>query len=211
MKNIIITLVAASAIFLTGCVATTNVENSPGRATKYMDTQAVTDTEHVGIEAQDIVQMCDTMMRSMMSEPVLANAIRPPHVLIDSQGFINESSDVINLNLITSRLKTGLRKAARGRMRFVGRHATALIEKEKKLKARGVVGQGTTAYSKTTLGLDYRLTGRITSLTNVSNRTGLVDQLTQIEFAMIDMQTGEEVWNDLFDFRKAAANDSIYR
>ena len=66
-------------------------------------------------------------------------------------------------------------------------------------------------YAKTTLGVDYRLTGRITSYQNVSNQTGLVDQLTQIEFQMVDMQTGEEVWNDIYDFRKVAADDLIYR
>jgi PBP1b-binding outer membrane lipoprotein LpoB len=207
---LIIQLIAIA--WLSGCATyASRVDNSAGRASKYIDLEQVTNTEHVGIEAPDIVQMCDEMMRSMMAEPRLSNARRAPHVLIDSEGFINESSETVNLNMITGRLKVSLTKAARGRMRFVGRHAVALIEKEKELKDRGVVGQGTIPFSRKTLGVDYRLTGRITSYQNVSNKTGLTDQLTQIEFQMIDMQTGEEIWNDIYDFRKVAADDVIYR
>lgn len=197
---------------LVGCATyTSKVDNSAGRPTKYMDMEDVTDTEHVGIEAQDIVAMCDKMMRSMMANPILANSQRPPHVIIDSEGFTNESADVINLNIITDRIRNGLVRASKGRMRFVSQHAAMLVEKQKKLKAKGITGQGTTAYSKTTLGADYQLWGRITALQNVSNKTGLVDRMTYISFEMTDLQTGEIVWADDFGFRKGAADDVIYR
>ncbi len=205
------------AVFLflaatTGCATyTSKVDNSAGRPTKYMDMEEVTNTEHVGIEAQDIAGICDKMYRSMMANPLLANAARPPHVLISAEGLQNQTSEPINLNILADKILTGLGKAANGRMILIDNQAFMLIEKQKKLKAQGVTGQGTLQYSKTTLGVDYQLVGRITELQKVSNKTGLIDRATYLNFRMVDMQTGQAIWFDDYEFRKSAADDLIYR
>lgn len=205
------------AVFLfftavTGCATyTSNVDNSAGRPTKYMDMEDVTETEHVGIEAQDIAGICDKMMRSMMANPLLANAAQPPHVLISAEGLQNQTSDRINLNILADEILSGLGQAANGRMILIDNQAFMLIEKQKKLKTQGVTGQGTLRYSKTTLGVDYQIVGRLTEHQTVSNKTGLVDRATYINFRMVDMQTGQAVWFGNYKFRKGAADDIIYR
>ena len=65
--------------------------------------------------------------------------------------------------------------------------------------------------AKATLGSDYKLGGRITSLDQKSTRTGLTQRMTQITFEMFDVETGEIVWSGIYDFVRAASDDVVYR
>lgn len=49
--------------------------------------------------------MTDRMVRDMLSSPLLAGQANPPQVIIDSKYFRNESSQRINKNAITDRLR----------------------------------------------------------------------------------------------------------
>ena len=195
---------------LSGC-ATTQVDNTPGRPTTYSSPDTAGPVAGVGIESQDIISMCDKMMRDMMANPLLANAKSPPHVIVDAVYFRNESTSRINLNMITDRLRLGLNRHSYGRMIFVGRHYADMVEKEKKLKRAGVVDQGTTPHAAKTLGGDYRLGGRITSLDAIAQKSGLQSRFTQIIFEMVDLQTGAIVWGGEYSFKKTAADDVMYR
>jgi hypothetical protein len=165
----------------------------------------------VGIESQDIVSMCDAMMRDMMACSILANAPSPPQVIVDASYFLNESASRINLNMIADRLRSGLVRAANGRMVFVGRHYADMVEKERKLKEKGITDEGTTPYAAQTLGGDYRLGGRITSQDAIAQSSGLTSRFTQIIFEMVDLQTSAIVWGGNYSFKKTAADDVIYR
>jgi len=197
---------------LYGCTTyTSRVENASGRVTVYSDPGTVGSSAGIGIESQDIDSMCDKMIRNMMANPILANASRPPQIIVDAAFFRNESTNRINLNLITDNIRSGLLRAANGRMIFIGRHAVGMVEKERKLKKKGIIDQGTTAYTAKTLGGDYRLWGRITTLDAVNPRTGMTTRYTQVNFEMIDLQTSGIVWGGMYKFRKTAADDLIYR
>lgn len=199
-------------VVMAGCATyTSQVENTPGTPTIYEAPDTTGATAGIGIESQDIISMCDKMMRDMMANPLLANTAAPPHVIVDAAYFRNESSNYINLNMITDRIRSGLVRAANGRMIFVGRHGANMIEHEKKLKRSGVVDQGTTPHAAKTLGGDYRLWGRITSLDGVDTQSGLTSRFTQIVFEMMDLQNGAVVWGGEYSFRKSAADDVIYR
>ncbi len=199
-------------LFFSGCATySSKVDNTAGRATVYSDPGTSSPMAGVGIESNDILSMCDKMMRSMLANPLLANPNRPPQIVVDAANFTNESANVINLNIITDRIRNGLLRAANGRMIFIGRHAAAMIEKEKKLKKSGTVDQGTTGYVAKTLGADYRLWGRITDSNAQSKTSGMQSRFTQIVFEMMDLQNGAIVWGDEFSFRKNAADDIIYR
>jgi len=206
------TALAGVLLLAGGCATyTSQVENAPGRPSVYQAPDTTGPSAGVGIESQDIVGMCDQMMRDMMANPLLANAARPPHVIVDSAYFRNEGSQRINLNLITDRIRVALIRAANGRMVFVGRHAADMVEKERKLKREGVVGGGTAPAAAKTLGADYRLSGRIADLNQLSNTTGMTTRFTQIIFEMMDLETGAVVWAGEYSFRKSAADDIIYR
>lgn len=199
-------------MLLSGCATySSQVENAPGRPTIYAAPDTVGPVAGVGIESQDIISMCDIMMRDMMANPVFANASSPPHVIVDAVYFRNESTSRVNLNMITDRLRIGLNRYSGGRMVFVGRHYSDMVEKEKKLNQTGIVDGGTTPYAAKTLGGDYRLGGRITSLDAIDQKSGLTSRFSQIIFEMMDLQNGAIVWGGDYSFKKAAADDVIYR
>lgn len=155
--------------------------------------------------------MTDKMMRDMLANPVLAGRAPPPRVIIDSQHFTNESSSRINKNMITDRLRIELSRAANGRMVFVGREHAAVVEDERQLKRSGVVDGGTIRKTKATAGADYRLVGRITSSDAVVPGTGVVSRYQQISFELVDLEYGTMVWGGMYEFKKSAQDDVIYR
>ncbi len=58
--------------------------------------------------------MTDKIMRYMMVTPGLVGGTPAPQVLIDATLFENQSSQRINKRLITTRLRGGLQRVARG-------------------------------------------------------------------------------------------------
>ena len=195
-----------------GCATyTTRVDDSPGKATMYEDVSSPGQVAGVGVESQDITSMTDKMMRDMLSSPVLAGRAVSPRVIVDDSNFINESSSIIDKRMITERLMVSLNRAAAGRMVFVERQAAAMIEKERALKRSGVVSRGTMGSTAAPAGADFQLTGRIMSLSSVSNSTGKMSRYHQISFKMVDLETGIAVWTGLYEFKKTAQDDIIYR
>ena len=211
LKFSVAAMVFAATIF-GGCTNyTTRVDNTPGVQSHYIAPDTVAPIAGKGIESQDVTSMTDRMVRDMMANPLLVNTSRPPQVIVDAAYFRNESTNVINMNMITDRMRIGLNRAANGRMIFVGRHYSDMIEKERKLQAAGVTDQGTTSLSAKTLGGDYRLGGRITSLDAVSNASGFQMRYTQVVFEMVDLKTGAIVWGGEYSIEKADRDDVLYR
>jgi hypothetical protein len=180
-------------------------------ATKDIDPTVRGPVAGVGVEAQDIISMTDRMMRDMLQNQMLANASKPPQVILDSEFFINESSQRLNKNAITDRLRVGLNNAARGRMVFVGRNFAGMVAQERDLKRSGTVDVGTTGLTQAQAGGDYRLGGRIVSVDSRDARTGMQQRYNQITFEMVDLERGVIVWSGIYEFARAAADDIIYR
>lgn len=197
---------------LSACtVHTTMVDNSPGRPTTYVSPASPGPVQGVGIESQDIVSMTDKMVRDIMANPFWVSQSQAPRVIMDSRYFSNESTNPINKKIITDRLRIELNRAASGRMSFVGRHYANMVEHERHLRNQGIVDQGNRAQPAQTLGGDYRLGGRITSRDAVSPTSGTRERFTQIAFEMVDLRNGAIVWGGIYEFRKAATEDVIYR
>ena len=166
----------------------------------------------VGIESQDIIGMTDRMVRDMLSNPQLAGRTTAPRVIIDDQYFTNESSQRLNKRIITDRLRVNLNRASNGRMMFVGREFAAMIAQERELKREGVTDVGTTGLTKAQAGVDFRLTGRITSEDSAAqDGTGRIQRFNQITFEMVDLESGVIVWSNLYDFARVAADSVVYR
>ncbi len=203
-------LTLATTALLAGCV-TTSVPNASGVAPQTIAPGERGPVGGVGIEGSDIVSMTDQMMRDMLSSGDLVLKSASPRVIIDAELFVNESSQPINKNAITDRLRVNLNRSAKGRLTFVGRQYAAAVEKERALKRAGTTDVGTTGLTRATQGADYRLGGRITSIDSRSTRTGMTQRYTQITFEMIDLESGQIVWSGLYDMQRAAADDVIYR
>lgn len=211
-SSIVRKLATASLIaLLGGCV--TAPPNAAGVATVNINPAVAGPVQGVGIEGQDIVSMSDQMMRDMLSSARLVQQTqgKSPRVIVDAQYFANDSSQPINRNIITDRLRVALNRSSRGSLQFVGRQYAAAVEGERALKRAGVTDVGTTGITKATLGADYRLGGRIASLDQRSAKSGLIQRYTQITFEMFDLESGEIVWSGIYEFARAAGDDVVYR
>ncbi len=164
----------------------------------------------VGIESQDVIAVTDRMVRDMLGNATLAGRATPPRVIIDSAYFENDSSNIINKNLITDRLRINLNRSSSGRLVFVGREYARAVAQERELKREGVTDIGTTGLTQGQAGADFRLGGRIATLDS-RDRAGRIQRYTQITFAMIDLETGILVWEGIYEFERAGADDVMYR
>lgn len=196
---------------LAGCETNPPLQNATGVSSMDVDSSRKGPVSGVGVEGQDILAMTDQMMRDMLAEQIFAETGKRPRVIIDSQYFVNESSQVINKNIITQRLMVNLNRAARQRMQFINRQNSSMVEQERAIKRSGTTDVGTTGLTKAQLGADYRLSGKINSLDSRSTKTGMIQRYTQISFEMTDLESGEIVWAGIYEFSRAAADDVIYR
>ena len=194
---------------LPGCQAP--VQNPAGVSSIDVDSSRKGPVSGIGVESQDIVAMTDQMLRDMLAEPIFANTGKRPRVVVDSELFVNESSQALNKSAITQRLRINLNRAARQRIQFVDIESMSAVERERALKRSGTTDIGTTGLTKAVLGVDYKLKGKILSVDSRNNKTGMVQRYTQIAFEMLDMETSELVWGGLYEFTRAAADDVIYR
>lgn len=193
-----------------GCAAS-RLAHADGYAAVELDPKVKGPVSGVGIEGQDVVAMTDEMVRDMLATPVLAGRSRPPRVIVDGEYFSNDSSQALNKNAITDRLRVALNRSSQGRMTFVGRTYARMVQEERDLKRAGVTDVGTVGLTKAQAGGDFRLGGRISSLDSRSNRSGLVQRYNQIVFEMVDLETSEIVWSGMYEFARAAADDVVYR
>ena len=197
---------------LAGC--NTMPTNSAGVAPVDVNPQVGSPIRGVGIEGRDIISMSDQMMRDMLASRRLMQRNRDghaPRVIVDAGAFTNDSSQPINRNIITDRLRVSLNRAADGRLTLVGRQYAAAVESERQLKRTGVTDVGTKGMTKGTLGADFRLGGRITTLDQRSQRTGMIGRYTQITFELFDLETSEIVWTNVYEMERTASDDVMYR
>jgi len=210
MPSVKISIVVGMTAAL-GLSACQSVDNAAGRATVYEDVGAPGRVSGVGIESQDIVATSDKMMRDMLANPTLAGAATPPRVILDAAYVNNESMQRINKNLIVDRLRVGLQRAAAGRMIFVSRENAEMVETERELKRAGYVDTATSGLTRAQAGADYRLAGRINSQQGLDRGDGTASRYSQVTFEMIDLESGVIVWTDMYEFKKSAQDDVVYR
>jgi hypothetical protein len=182
-----------------------------GKRATNLDPSAAGPVSGTGIEGQDVVAIADRMMRDMLSNPSLSARATPPQIIIDGEYFTNESSQRINKNILTDRLRVALNRASQGRFVFVSRQAAKMVQDERDLKREGVTDVGTLGLTRGQAGGDFRLQGNITSLDSRNNDTGMVQRFTQLTFEMVDLERATIVWSNSYDIARAAADDVVYR
>lgn len=206
-------LAAAPLLALAGC-ATMNqgLDNSAGRPSVYTDAGTTSGrVAGVGVESQDVLSMTDRMVRDILATPQISGRTTPARVIIDSEYFTNDSSNRINKNVITDRLRVELNRASQGRIVFVARHYGNMVAREREAKREGAVDAGTVRQTRAQAGADFRLGGRISSMDAQSTRTGTQSRFHQITFELVDLEYGSIPWSGIYDFRKEAQDDIVYR
>lgn len=204
-------LIVLLALAASACTPAVRVNNTAGSPTIYEDPSTVGAVAGIGMESQDIMGMTDKMVRDMLANPMLAGRTPAPRVILDAEGLRNEGSTRLNKNMLTERMRIGLMRAANGRILFVSRESADIVAKERDLKRQGMVSQGTLGSAKAQAGADFRLVGRITSQDSMQKGTGMASRYHLVTFEMIDLETGMIVWGNMYEFKKSAADDIVYR
>jgi hypothetical protein len=195
----------------TACVSYPKIKNEAGSPTRVEDMTRPSALGGVGIESEDVIGMTQQMLRDMLTCPELASRVVPPRIAIDATYFRNESSNRINMGIITNRLRVELNRAAAGRMTFVGMHYADMVSHNRELKRDGVVDGGTVGQAVAPKAPDYQLGGAFTSLDGMSQDSGAISRYNQVVFEMVNVETGEIVWSGMYEIRKAAQEHVIYR
>lgn len=201
----------ACAFPLIGCVAN-DIPGNSGSAVTDVEIGKRGPVTGVGVGGADIARMTNIMAKDILSNPriISAGAKSVPRVVIDSKYFINEGSQPINRNLITQRLLVELNRAAQGRLLFVGRRHAAMVEGEREIKRAGVVDQGSQSFASRPLGADFRLAGTFGTL-DAASSSGAIQRYSQIVFELVDLQTSEVSWTNIYEIERAAVQDIVYR
>lgn len=199
------------AVVCGGCEMTSRPGGPPGPATVYVDPASPGSIAGTGIESQDIVSMTDQMVRDILASKRIASQSVAPQIVIDAACFRNESSNVINKNLFTDRLRVNLLRAADDRLVFVTRENADLLESERTGRPSELSVGEATGRTEQSPRHRYRLCGRIASLDAVQPKTGRRSTFHQVTFELVDLETMELAWSNAYPLKKEAIDDVVYR
>ncbi len=166
----------------------------------------------LGLEGHDIARLSRGVIKDfqdslLKKNPGLIKERRALRIIVDSELFTNETSQAINLNMITDQLAANLQKAAGKQIAFLSREDINSVIQERQLKREGAVDKGALGLVDKIAGADYRMAGRISAF---EVKKGQVrQQTTQVALRLIDLETGQRIWSWSKNLSKSGA-DEIY-
>ncbi len=142
----------------------------------------------------DMQQMADTVIKSMVSCGYVANAPKPPVVIVER--VANRTEEHIDTVSMTDKIRTALIKS--GKVRFVNKEERGTISDEYEYHASGNVSGPTAKKKGGQIGADYILSGNIvTNIQQVGNDKfiyyKLTVNLTNLETSTIDCTEEREL------------------
>lgn len=142
----------------------------------------------------DMQQMADTVIKAMVACSYVANAPKPPVVIVNRvQNRTEEHIDTVSM---TSKIRTALIKS--GKVRFVNKEERGTIDEEYDYNAAGNVSGETQKKRGKQIGADYTLSGEIaTNVQQVGDDKfiyyKLTMNLTNMETSTIDCVEDREL------------------
>ena len=142
----------------------------------------------------DMQQMADTVIRAMVSCAYVANAPKPPVVIVEK--VKNRTEEHIDTVSMTDKIRTSLIKS--GKVRFVNKEERDTLTQEYDYNASGAVSGPTQKKKGNQIGADYILSGAIaTNIQQVGNDKfiyyKLTINLTSLETSTIDCTEEREL------------------
>jgi len=193
MKSTLTALSALTfALLLAGCATT--VQEVP------LDRAAAT----TKLEPQDVRRTVEKMVESLLVAPGVREFVSDRRPVLDIEPMKNRSTQHIDMLSITDSVRMQLLRS--GLFRFVDRSAAgtvgtdiARIDQENQL---GLVDASKAVKAGQQTALDMYLTGTLSEIKNVAGRS--VDQYYKFSMILKDLKTGEIVWADEKEIRKAS-------
>jgi uncharacterized protein (TIGR02722 family) len=142
----------------------------------------------------DMQQMADTVIKAMVACPYVANAPKPPVVIVER--VANRTQEHIDMVSLTDKVRTALIKS--GKVRFVNKEERETLSEEYDYHAGGNVTGPTAKKRGGQIGADYILSGNLA--TNIQEVGAdkfvyykLTVNLTSIETSTIDCTEDREI------------------
>jgi uncharacterized protein (TIGR02722 family) len=142
----------------------------------------------------DMQQMADTIIKAMVACPYVANAPKPPIVIVEKvQNRTEEHIDTVSM---TDKIRTALIQT--GKVRFINKQERGTVQDEYDYNASGAVSGPTAKKKGSQIGADYILSGAIaTNVQQVGNDKfvyyKLTMNMTNMETTTIDCTQEREV------------------
>ncbi len=142
----------------------------------------------------DMQQMADTVIRAMVACQYVANAKKPPVVIVEKVN--NATQEHIDMNSLTDKIRTALIKT--GKVRFVNKEERGTLDSEYDYNAGENVSGPTKKKRGSQIGADYILSGRLaTNVQEVGKDKfiyyKLTMNLTSMETSTIDCVEEREI------------------
>ena len=184
-------LVAVTAMGCTGTVTRRPVDDEVVKTTKVTEV--------------DLRTMCEKMARSMIELPQIAQAVNPPTIaFLEMKNRTTQAIDSYNL---LSSIRKKLLKFGGGKFVFLDREVIEKLKRERRLKRKDEI---TSSSQQDLAGADFFLTGRAFSEERRS-RKGVREVYYRFSFRLTDAESSSIVWEDDYEFKKAAQVGTAYR
>ena len=171
-----------------------------------------------GIEATDVRTVARKMAISILETPEILNASGAPKITL--LPVKNSTRFIINQDIFTKKIRIELNKHASGKVRFLARdnvrkEITQAIMEERRFKREEKsedefgVTDVTASKDVDLLGVDFFLTGELTSLTKAV-RSSRSDYIL-MSFQLVDAETAEIIWEDAYEIKRVGITGVVYQ
>lgn len=181
-----------------------------GTIDKRVDYDAPDEVGGAVLQSQDIRTMAQQMARDLGSTGILTSQTNGQTVTFHIIAMENQSSDVINKELILAKLETELFKALGGRIAVLDRSAVGLeaVKREREAKRAGAVRANPGQRSEV-LGSDYVLYGVIRD--RIQQGGKLKSAYYNVTFTLTDLESDRKVWQNDYETKFVSEKSVITR
>lgn len=156
------------------------------------------------IEPQDIRRTAEKMVESLLVAPGVKEFVSNRRPVLDVEPMQNRTTQHIDMGSLTESVRMQLLRS--GMFRFVDRSATGTaatdVERINQENQLGLVDPSKAVKAGQQTALDMYLSGTLSEIKNVSGRT--TDQYYKFSMILKDLRSGEIVWADEQEIRKAS-------
>ncbi len=185
------------AVVLTGC------------ATKVREVPLDRSTATTRIEPQDIRRTVEKMVESLLVAPGVKEFVSNRRPVMDVEPMQNRTSQHVDMLSLTESVRMQLLRS--GMFRFVDRSSTGTaavdVERINQENQLGLVDTSKAVKAGQQTALDMYLAGTLSEIKNQTGRT--TDQYYKFSMILKDLKTGEIVWADEQEIRKASTKPVI--
>ncbi|MGE0143472.1 MAG: hypothetical protein AB7I19_06965 [Planctomycetota bacterium] len=162
------------------------------------------------LDSQDIRTMSDQMSRDIIAYGVLSSHDPQAPITFHITELRNDSSDVIDKELILTRLRTLLFKGLGGRVQILDRSKEGLeaVREEREAKRAGAIAANPN-FQGNVLGSDYVLKGTIKDRVLQGGRNKSVYYL--VTFELTDLETTRLAWTGDYEVKFETEKSVISR